>query len=234
MIEQCLNQTDRSNIKGWLNKVVANYMVKNPLELGQIEHCIHYFESTTDKDKDLTNIGVKQAIRKAEKWVERLNSQATKDAETEEDIERTLELGEGFVFVRLLSQDAYQREGKLMSHCVASYYGNDTVEIYSLRDSFNKPHCTIEIVKNAGSVNQIKGKGNGEIHPKYIKHVLAFLDSINLPVQSSEMSYLGYTLLEGPNLKAYQEIKTLFSGFKELTYGGNFFLYKHSKPEVLK
>ena len=38
-----------------------------------------------------------------------------------------------------------------MSHCVASYYGRD-VEIYSLRDKKNLPHCTLE------KDNQIKGE----------------------------------------------------------------------------
>jgi hypothetical protein len=38
-----------------------------------------------------------------------------------------------------------------MSHCVASYYGRD-VEIYSLRDNKNLPHCTVEENK------QVKGK----------------------------------------------------------------------------
>lgn len=38
-----------------------------------------------------------------------------------------------------------------MSHCVASYYGRNA-KIYSLRDSKNKPHCTIE------DGQQVKGK----------------------------------------------------------------------------
>ncbi|WP_353889043.1 PcfJ domain-containing protein [uncultured Flavobacterium sp.] len=55
--------------------------------------------------------------------------------------------------VTLKSESSYIREGKLMSHCVGSYYGRDKI-IYSLRDSKNNPHCTIE------HGQQIKGKGN--------------------------------------------------------------------------
>jgi hypothetical protein len=62
-----------------------------------------------------------------------------------------------------------------MSHCVASYYGRDTV-IYSLRDSNNNPHCTIE------DGNQIKGKGNGSVDPKYIDYVVKFLEKLGMTV----------------------------------------------------
>jgi hypothetical protein len=39
---------------------------------------------------------------------------------------------------------------------------------------------------------QIKGKGNGDIHPKYIKYVVAFLEKTGQEVRESEMNHLGY------------------------------------------
>ena len=72
-----------------------------------------------------------------------------------------------------------------MRHCVASYYGNSAV-IYSLRDAENMPHCTME----KGS--QVKGKGNGSIHPKYVGYIVAFLEEIGMTVGDNEIQDLGY------------------------------------------
>lgn len=230
LIAQCQNETT----KRWVEKVVTKALKKKSYEQGEIEHCLDYFHSKNELSANITSIGVEQAIKKAKKWVEKLNQQAAKDVETEEDIETVETYDEGFQFVKLLSKEAYQREGKLMSHCVASYYGKNDVSIFSLRDSFNKPHCTIEFVTAGGEINQIKGKGNGSIHPKYVKMVLSFLDKMGSQVRPSEMAYLGYNHLEGEQLDSYRKIKEQFTGFKEVHYGGNFFLYSGSKPEKKK
>ena len=67
------------------------------------------------------------------------------------DFDIALDFKDGFKFVLLKSESAYAREGKIMSHCAASYFGRNS-KIYSLRDENNNPHCTIE------EDNQIKGK----------------------------------------------------------------------------
>ena len=76
-----------------------------------------------------------------------------------------------------------------MRHCVASYHGNNT-EIYSLRDKNNMPHCTME------KDQQIKGKGNGSINPKYINYIIAFLEEVGMSVGDNEMKNLGYLNVE--------------------------------------
>jgi hypothetical protein len=111
-------------------------------------------------------------IEKKNKRHKKLQETSSKDIEVEgTDYEVILDFKDGFKFVKLLSESCYQREGKLMSHCVASYYGR-SVEIYSLRDSSNNPHCTIE------KDRQIKGKGNGKIDLKYIDYVVKFLEKL--------------------------------------------------------
>jgi hypothetical protein len=57
----------------------------------------------------------------------------------------SLDFKDGFKFVKLKSKPAFEREGKLMSHCVSGYHGREGIEIHSLRDEKNNPHCTIEI-----------------------------------------------------------------------------------------
>jgi len=76
-----------------------------------------------------------------------------------------------------------------MRHCVASYFGTET-DIYSLRDKDNVPHCTME------ENQQIKGKGNGNINPKYISYVVAFLEEVGMKVGDNEMKNIGYVNIE--------------------------------------
>ena len=129
-------------------------------DIQEAEHVIDYMLS--DKaPKRLEHATYEQMKNNTEKWNKTLIKKGKKVKETEDDVEVILDFGDGFKFVKLVGKKSYEREGFLMRHCVASYFGKDT-EIYSLRDNENNPHCTIE--KDI----QIKGKGNGEIHPKYI------------------------------------------------------------------
>lgn len=109
--------------------------------------------------------------------------------ELEGDVELIKDFRDGFRIVKLVGKTAYDREGFLMAHCVGSYFGSNK-EIYSLRDGKNMPHCTME------KDQQIKGKGNGSINPKYIKYVVAFLEEIGMKVGDNEMKNLGYINVE--------------------------------------
>jgi hypothetical protein len=157
---------------------------------GEFEHIIDYL---IHKDFDnLSWASYNLLSKKSKKWVRMLNQNvATIDEEHGVDIETILDFQDGYRFVKLLSKNAYTREGNLMSHCVSDYYNRD-VEIYSLRDSFNKPHCTIE------KDRQIKGKGNGSISPKYIDYVVKFLEWTGMAVRDNEMSNLGYRVAKFP------------------------------------
>ena len=53
------------------------------------------------------------------------------------------------------------------------------------------PHATL-----SKQSQQIKGKGNGNIHPKYIKYVVEFLEHLEVEVRDSEMQNLGYVNVE--------------------------------------
>jgi hypothetical protein len=54
------------------------------------------------------------------------------------------------------------------------------------------PHATFEVRKNGGEIVQIKGKGNGPIHPKYIHTILAFLKTVGMEIRPNDMQNLGY------------------------------------------
>jgi len=126
------------------------------------------------------------------------------------------EYKDGFNIVKLISEDSYKREGKLMSHCVASY-ANKESEIFSLRDAKNNPHCTIEIKEN--EVRQIKGKGNGSISPKYVHHILEFLEFKNLKINKHDMLKLGYLALPEEILADVQ----LLSNFVTIKINGEIY-----------
>ena len=183
----------------WIKTNLNNYLKKNEENLSEIEHIIDYLASK-DAPKRLKKMSYKEAKSNTDKWNKKLQKQGNKIVETEEDIKIVLELEKGFKWVKLISENSYKREGFLMSHCVASYFDKD-VEIFSLRDNKNKPHCTIE--KN----QQIKGKGNGNIHPKYINYVVSFLEWTGMEVRDSEMKNLGYFNIE--KYKKYLSKETL-------------------------
>jgi hypothetical protein len=107
------------------------------------------------------------------------------------DIETVHDFLDGTRIVKLLSKKAYQREGYYMSHCVGGYEP-DKSTIYSYRDKNNEPHATFEVAKSGNEILQVKGKGNGSIHPRYINPILTFLKIIGLEVRPSEMKNLGY------------------------------------------
>lgn len=125
-----------------------------------------------------------------------LKAPKTDDEVRNKDWVMSLDFKDWFKFVRLKSQKAYSREGRLMSHCVGGYFGRNNVEIHSLRDDKNNPHCTIELVKEWSRINQIKWKGNGSIDPKYIDYVVKFLEKKGKTIRDYDMKNLGYRTID--------------------------------------
>jgi len=168
------------NIQEWL---LANPQPKN-LTTTQYEHVLDFINC-----KKFTETGWfswKLLLKKTAKWDKVLQQNGRLiDEEYGKDIEIILLCNDGFKWVKLISKNSYKKEGSLMGHCVSSYYGKDKT-IYSLRDEFNNPHCTIE------KDTQIKGKGNGDISPKYIHKVVEFLEWTGMEVREGEMDNLGY------------------------------------------
>ena len=170
---------------------VKNHLVKhlddNTEDQTEIESILDYLYS---EKPDISKIWYKTILEKTKKWHKKLQAVSSKDTEKAwEDYEIVKDFWDGFRFVKLVSQNSYNREGKLMSHCVASYYWRG-VNIYSLRDSNNSPHCTIE------ENQQIKGKWNGKIDPKYVDYVVKFLEHLGMSIWENEMKNLGYYKLD--------------------------------------
>ena len=106
---------------------------------------------------------------------------------------------EGYRWVKLVSQLQFERESKLMSHCIANggYFDkhrSGTAEYLSLRDKNNQPHVTFEIqIGDNGSrtVIQCKGKSNQKPAPPYQPFIADALKHGRMTVNGDERNIDG-------------------------------------------
>jgi len=174
----------------WINTVVKAKTKRHALNQGEVEHILDYLASDAAPTR-LRKMSYSAARDAAEKWSKTQQKKGKNLIDGPEDLQTIHDFGDGSKIVKLLTKSALQREGYLMSHCVGSYDLSRT-SIYSYRDAKNMPHATFEVTTSNGEVQQIKGKGNGPISPKYVNAILAFLTAINQKPRPSEMSNLGY------------------------------------------
>ena len=169
----------------------------------------------------------KEANESSKRWVKTMIKKGA-DLEDVEDVDYdiVLDFKDGFKLIKLKSELAFKREGNLMAHCVSSYFDKSS-EIYSLRDSRNMPHCTLEIPKGAKSFNQCKGKGNGPIHHKYIKYILEVMKNFKIDMRDTEMNNLGYFRPESTSANNNQIgwFKKNFKGLETLSLGDKVYHY---------
>jgi hypothetical protein len=221
-----------SEVESFVKRGLSKHLKTNEENQTEIEHILDYLKQKEDKSK-IYKMCYSDVKVVSEKWNKTLQKRGSKIGETESDTEVEIDFGDGMKLVKLINKAAYDREGFIMRHCVSSYYNNNSVTIYSLRDKNNDPHATIEVVKDNGNINQIKGKGNGCIHPKYINYVLQSLDRIGHEVRDSELRHLGYVNLEEvtPGLTKFIENKT--TGSKFLYFNNKRFFYTNSKLKTI-
>lgn len=178
-------------VLSWVNTTAKKAIAKRGATLSELEHVIDYFISG-DAPTRLQKMSYEDAKRKAKEWSERSQKKGRNLIDTDEDIKGIYKFRDGSRIVKLKTKKALQREGFLMSHCVGGYNLNAECLIYSYRDSKNMPHATFEVRKSGKEIVQIKGKGNGSIHPKYIKPILVFLKKIGMDIRPNDMVNLGY------------------------------------------
>jgi len=233
-LQKYKQQVENEEVINWIDTVLKNYLADetNEENVGEIEHILDYFEF---RIKDLKRrfkvfrakkLSYVDAVRLSQEWVKANNKKAADIVEVEADVEEVLKLENGLRLVKLVGENAYKREGVLMSHCVGSYHGK-SVDVYSIRDGKNMPHCTIEV--NTENINQIKGKGNGSVHPKYIGSVLKALKHFKLEIRKSELVHLGYREI-GEDLFNFYNNKV--ENFKYINYLGSVFMYVNQKFKI--
>jgi len=184
----------------WLTTTGAKAIKLKKATDSELEHIVDYFNSKS-APKRFLKMSFVDAKRKAAEW-SKANQKKGKNLEDDDcDTETIHDFMDGTKIVKLINPKACKREGFLMSHCVGGYVPSENVHIYSYRDKNNMPHATFEVQKRSNEIVQIKGKGNGAIHPKYIHPILAFLKSIGMEIRPRDMRNLGYHHMEKEELE---------------------------------
>ena len=190
MKEYALAMGANEEVLMWCDTVLAAKSQKSGINQTEAEHIIDYLVSDAAPSR-LRKMSYEQAKSNAEKWTKANQKKGRDIVDGDEDLELIHDFLDGTRIVKLLTKKSYQREGFLMRHCLGAYDPDNTI-IYSYRDANNDPHATFEVSTSNGEIFQIKGKGNGSIHPKYINPILTFLMSIGKQVRPSDMKNLGY------------------------------------------
>jgi len=169
-------------INKWLENNYQKYLKTNPpLEQSVYDHILDWMNSTEGAEylPKLWKMPVSAVILVANKWSDSLNKKNEKKLKTQKllaGVDIIKEFPDGFKIVLLKEEQAYMFEGVKMGHCVYSYFEKKDIEIYSLRDQNNEPHCTIEFDTIRSKICQIKGKANLAVISKYHKYIADFLN----------------------------------------------------------
>lgn len=194
----------------WLNTTGIKALKAGKVSQSELEHVLDYLVSNA-APKRLQKMSISTALKSTEKWSSANQKKGKHLQDSQDDIETVHDFLNGSKIVKLKTKQALQREGFLMSHCVGSYdVHRPGIEIYSYRDAKNMPHATFEVAKNQGQIMQImqiKGKGNGEIHPKYIHPILAFLQNIGMQIRPLDMRNLGYYYVDKSHIEFLKQLE---------------------------
>ena len=175
----------------WLKTAGKKALSEGKIDVSKMEHILDFLVSSAAPNR-LQKMSIDDAKRKALEWSESQQKKGKNLKDNDEDLETLHDFKNGTKIVLLKTKAALQREGFLMSHCSGGYSIQEDQKIYSYRDENNMPHATFEVKKSHNEIVQIKGKGNGPIHPKYIHPILAFLEAIGMKIRPSDMVNLGY------------------------------------------
>ena len=114
--------------------------------------------------------------------------------------------------INLIEKDELELEGKLMNHCVGSYYEqireeeNKNIFIYSLRDINNKPHATIEL--RGKIINQCQGNSNRKVNEEYMQYINKWMNDngiIDWDRMIKRLNKMNKNSIEYKNLVKYYE-----------------------------
>lgn len=217
----------KAEVKWYIENPIAKYVKLDKLTEDEASHLVDYLLSDRAPTR-LRRLSIKDCKRKTEEWVSSLVKKGQNIIETEEDTEVIKRFNStGLSLVKLKGSAAFKREGAMMRHCVGSYVDRTDCEIYSIRDDKGLPHCTIEVKKDNGYISQVKGKGNGPIHPKYIHAVIKSLKKIGKDINGSELSNLGYAELSD-NMWSFINSKFEPDSIKYIVFNNQKYLYKNS------
>ena len=151
------------------------------------------------------------AYQTAETWFNKQKVTNTQDGVTGTKLIHTY--SDGYKILQLLTPLALDYESQHMGHCVGKggYDTNVTsgkTIIYSLRDTKNIPHATLEVTDNI--LEQIKGKQNQPVVEKYRDYIATFINLNNFK-DVNDIKSIGMIKLDNKiyTLKQLYEMKDI-------------------------
>lgn len=193
----------REQLDQWLSGVIKNYVYREEININsddlfdiEIRHIIDYLLSS-DSPKKFHAMTFEEAKRQTSLWDLTLQKRASNfNKNNNLGSKKCFDLLDGWAAYSLHTKEALYREGCDMHNCVGDYYyqiNNKTSDIYSIRDSFGKPHITIESKENI--IVQAYGKNNKAPKDDYMKYFYDFLEQSNLFVSNYISSFLKLTFV---------------------------------------
>ena len=87
----------------------------------------------------------------------------------------------GWRWVRVITPEGFDYEGSAMNNCMGNGEYDDDISnsVFSLRDSKNIPHCTIEWDEQFRTVIQVQGKGNRGVTVRIHALVADFIKNLS-------------------------------------------------------
>lgn len=209
-----------------------------------LTHIVHYLATAKhDSEKAASNDQKLFAQRELQGFpkVENLNVLINKSREyfargskkvgrDTEGMEQVLDVGEGFVWWKLVDPIAYQREGKTLQNCIGRNYTADTCRdrnevILVLRDKNGNSSVALRAAlrsNNRWSVQEMKGKQNRPPIGKYMPPVIKLINKMNMDVTNTwDLEAAGYFFHEGKLYTASQLIRNVinFKQIQKIGYG---------------
>jgi len=159
-----------------------------------LEHIVNWFNSwpaTDTRLPRLTRINMQTATNASTVWIGNISKNLWDFVKDKPPIIRKYE--DGYHWVRLVTNLHFERESKLMNHCVGNgayytMYRRGDMEYFSLRDKHNNPHCTVEcaVARGSRSVRQCKGNSNRKAAPCYQRFIRRFFDDMGWDIAGDE------------------------------------------------
>src|SRR5271157_3843569 len=148
MIDQVINYAKsisaNDEILEWLKTSAKKSLAANRVDIYALEHVVDWLKSDAAPQR-LRRLSVETAVQKSAEWTAKNKKRGAALVDKDTDIETFLEVGLGYKIVKLLTKNAFLREGTFMSHCLGGYNPSPDMSIFSLRDEKNNPHATFEV-----------------------------------------------------------------------------------------
>jgi len=178
----------------------------------QLTHIRDWLTASNPNPATFNNIkNIDMAYQTAETWFNKQKVTNTQDGVAGTKLIHTY--SDGYKILQLLTPTALDYESEHMGHCVGKGTYDTKVTsgktiIYSLRDTKNEPHATMEVTDNI--LEQIKGKQNQPVVEKYREYISTFINLNNFK-KVKDIRNIGLVSLDNKiyTLKQLYEMKDI-------------------------